>query len=454
MIGRRTTKLIGSIVLAASIAVTVGVRPCAAIEINRLTLSNGAVLLVSEQHQLPMVTMAMAFDAGSRRDPKGKEGLAHLTAACLNEGTRELTAEQLNQKVDFIGSSLSVGAGQDYASADFTSLTRYSGETLHLLARVLTGPALRDADIERKRGEQLAALNSAEEQPGYVAERTFSKLLFGDAPYAHLAAGTVDSVKKLTAEDVRNFYHQYYRLGGAIIAIAGDVKTDEIKEAIEKELKGLQGSVEPQPTPPAPKVAPGRHVIKIDRNVSQANLVLGFGGIARSNPDYYRLQVMNYILGGGGFASRLVKKVRSEAGLAYSVSSGFDTGLFPGSFRVVLQTKNQSANEAVKLVLEQLRRIQQEPVSDAELNSAKKFLIGSFPLKFDRQSAIASFMLQVELFHLGLDYANRYPQIIGEITKEDLQKVARQYLHPDAFFLVAAANQSEAALKLGSDGSP
>jgi zinc protease len=208
------------------------------------------------------------------------------------------------------------------------------------------------------------------------------------------------------------------------------------------------------PVVPAPTVAPGQHVTKIDRNVSQANLVLGFGGIARSNPDYYRLQVMNYILGGGGFASRLVKKVPSEAGLAYSVSSGFDTGLFPGSFRVVLQTKNQSANEAVKLVLEQLRRIQQEPVSDAELNSAKKFLIGSFPLKFDRQSAIASFMLQVELFHLGLDYANRYPQIIGEITKEDLQKAARQYLHPDAFFLVAAANQSEAALKLGGDASP
>jgi len=448
----RGGRLIASALLALIVAFAYA-RPCAAIDINRVTLSNGAVLLVSEHHQLPMVTMAMAFDAGSRRDPKGKEGLARLTAECLSEGTRELSADQLNQKIDFMGSSLSVSAGQDYAGASFTSLTRYAPDTLHLLAAVLTAPALRDADILRKRGEQLAGLNSAEEQPGYVAERDFNKLLFDDEPYGHLPEGTAATVKKLTPEDVRSFYRQYYHLGGAIIAVAGDVKTDEIKDALEKELKGLQGSVPPQPAPPAPQVAPGQHVTKIDRDVAQANLVLGFGGVARSNPDYYKLQVMNYILGGGGFASRLVKTVRSENGLAYSVASGFETGLFPGSFRVVLQTKNQSANDALKLVLEQLRRIQEAPVSDAELDSAEKFLIGSFPLKFDRLSSIASFMLQVELFHLGLDYADKYPKIIGAITKDDVQKVAREYLHPDSFILVAVANQSEAALKLASYGA-
>ncbi len=450
MSGPRMGRLIGS-ALVALMAVVAYARPCAAIEITRLTLSNGAVLLVSEQHQLPMVTMAMAFDGGSRRDPKGKEGLARLTAECLSEGTKELSAEQLNQKIDFMGSSLSVSAGQDYASAGMTSLKRYSADSLHLLASVLTAPALRDSDILRKRGEQLADLSSAEEQPDYVAERDFNQLLFDGEPYGHLPEGTIASVKKLTPEDVRAFYHQYYRLGGAIIAVAGDVKTGEIKHALEKELKGLQGAVEPQPTPPAPKVAPGAHLTKVDRNVAQANLVLGFGGIARSNPDYYKLQVMNYILGGGGFASRLVKTVRSEHGLAYSVASGFDAGLFPASFRVVLQTKNRSANEAIKLVLEQLRRIQQEPVSDAELDSAKKFLIGSFPLKFDRLSSIASFMLQVELYHLGLDYADKYPKIIAAVTKDDVLKDAREHLHPDSFILVAVANQSEAALKLASD---
>ncbi|MGD0075601.1 MAG: pitrilysin family protein [Candidatus Binataceae bacterium] len=450
MSGQRSGWLIG-IAMVALIAIAACARPCAAIEITRLKLSNGAVLLVSEQHQLPMVTIAMAFDAGSRRDPKGKEGLASLTAESLSEGTRQLTAEQLNQKIDFMGSSLGTSAGQDYASAGMTSLKRYFPDTLHLLASVLTSPALRDDDILRKRGEQLADLSSEEEQPAYVAERDFNKLLFGDEPYGHLSSGTLASVKQLTPADVRAFYRQYYHLGDAIIAVAGDVKADEVKNAIEQELKGLQGAVEPQPTPPAPKVAPGAHVTKIDRNVVQANLTMGFGGIARSDPDYYKLQVMNYILGGGGFASRLMKTVRSEHGLAYSIGSGFEAGLFPGSFRVVLQTKNQSANEAVKLILEQMRRIQNEPVSDAEIDSAKKFMIGSFPLKFDRLSSIASFMLQVELYQLGLDYADKYPKIISAITKDDVRKVAREYLHPDAFILVAVANQSEAALNVASD---
>jgi zinc protease len=186
---------------------------------------------------------------------------------------------------------------------------------------------------------------------------------------------------------------------------------------------------------------------------------MGSGGIARSNPDYYRLQVMNYILGGGGFASRLMKIVRSKNGLAYGISSGFDAGKFPGSFAVDTQTKNKSTNEALELIIEQLRDMQEQPVSDTELASAKKYLIGSFPLKIDRQSSIASFMLQVEMYGLGLDYAERYPKLIGAVTRDDVQRVAKQYLHPDALDLVAVANQTEAAinvanLKRVAEGAP
>jgi zinc protease len=171
------------------------------------------------------------------------------------------------------------------------------------------------------------------------------------------------------------------------------------------------------------------------------------------------LQVMNYILGGGGFASRLMKIVRSKNGLAYGISSGFDAGKFPGSFAVDTQTKNKSTNEALELIIEQLRDMQEQPVSDTELASAKKYLIGSFPLKIDRQSSIASFMLQVEMYGLGLDYAERYPKLIGAVTRDDVQRVAKQYLHPDALDLVAVANQTEAAinvanLKRVAEGAP
>ncbi|MGA8570827.1 MAG: pitrilysin family protein, partial [Candidatus Binataceae bacterium] len=436
--------------LAAAFLVAALADPAAALEIKRSVLSDGAVLLVSEQHQLPMVTMTIAFDAGARRDPEGKAGLASLTAASLTLGTKDLSAAQFNQKVDFMGSSIAVGAGADYAQASFTSLAKYADETLRLMAATLTEPALSDDEITRKRDERLADIKAQEEQPDYVAGVTFHKALYGNAPYGHPSEGTSESVAKLTPQDVRDFYHAQYKIGGAVIAVVGDVKADEVKAKLEKAFDALKGTVPPQAEPPAPNVPPGIHPTLVDRSVVQATIILGSGGIARSNPDYYRLQVMNYILGGGGFASRLMKIVRSKNGLAYGISSGFDAGKFPGSFTVDTQTKNKTTNEALELIIEQLRDMQEHPVSDGELASAKKYLIGSFPLKIDRQSSIASFMLQIELYGLGLDYAERYPKLIGAVTKDEIQRVAKQYLHPDALILVAVTNQAEAAINVAN----
>jgi zinc protease len=418
------------------------------LEIKRSTLSNGAVLLVSEQHELPMVSVAIAFDAGARRDPEGKAGLAYLTASALEQGTKELSAADFDQKTDFMGSSVSLGADHDYAVAGMTSLKKYEDVTLHLMAQMLENPGLRDADIARKQADQLADISAAQEEPGYVAQVAFIKELFGDTPYGYPSEGLEDTVNKLTPADVRTFYKDHYKTGSAVIAVAGDVDPAAIKEQLEKELAEIPGTVAVQEAPTPPAVPSGIRLKVIDRSVAQANLIVGSTGIARSNPDYYKLQVMNYILGGGGFASRLMKVVRSKGGLAYTVDSGFEAEKFTGPFLIILQTKDKSANEALRLVLGQLREIQDKPVGDAEIGSAKKYLIGSFPLKLDRQSQITSFMLQVELNKLGLDYADRYPKLIGAVTKADVQEMARKYLHPDGLDVVAVANQSEAKISL------
>jgi zinc protease len=426
-----------------------------AIEIKRVKLDNGMIVLISPQHNLPMVTGSIAFDAGARRDPKGKEGLAHLSADSLMEGTRTMSADELNRKVDFLGSAMDIDAGNDYATASFTSLKRYWRDTFKILAGVLTEPGLRADDISRKQAEQVAGLKAAEEEPGYVAQITFLKQVFGeDAPYGHLPDGTVDAVQKLSAKDVRDFYHQFYRPEAAVAAVVGDVDPDEVVKALNEELASLKGPETAEMAQPSPPIGPGAHVSAINRDVAQANIILGFDGVARSDPDYYKLQVMNYILGGGGFASRLVKVVRSKAGLAYSVASHFQAALFPGSFQVVLETKNKSANEAIALVLQQMRMIQESPVSDAELEAAKKSLIGSFPLKLDTQNSIVQFILQVQIYGLGLDYIDRYPGYIRAVSKEDVQKVARRYLHPDSYVLVAVANQSEAGIKVATSAAP
>lgn len=439
-----------AIVLLAALCANVA----GALEVKRITLNNGMTLLVSSQHNLPMVTAAILFDAGARRDPKGKEGLAHLTADSLMEGTSTISADEFNRKVDFLGSTIDVEAGSDYSTGSFTSLKRYWRDTLKLLAGVLTDPGLRDEDIARKQAEQVAGLKAADEEPGYVAQITFLKELFGDAPYGHLPDGTVAAVEKLSAQDVRGFYHEFYRPERAIAAVVGDIEPDEVAKALNEELAGLKGSAPAQKPQAETKLAAGAHITAINRDVSQANIVLGFDGIARSNPDYYKLQVMNYILGGGGFASRLVKEVRSKAGLAYSIASYYQAALFPGSFQVVLETKNKSANQAIALILEQMRRIQESPVTDAEMDSAKKFLIGSFPLKLDTQNSIVQFLLQVQFYGLGLDYIDRYPAYIRAVTREDVQKAARQYLHPNSYLLVAVANQSQADIKVASSAPP
>jgi zinc protease len=442
-------------VVAGGLMLALSLAPRAlALEIKRMKLNDGAILLVSEQHQLPMVTMSIAFDAGSRRDPPGQAGLAALTGAALTEGTSKLSSEQFDQKTDFMGSSISVSASRDYAVASFTSLKKYEKDTLHLLAQTLQEPALHDADIKRKQGDQLAAINAAEEQPEYTANLAMTKALFGDTPYGHQVEGTSASVGKLTPDDVRGFYHAQYKMGSAVIAVAGDVDANSVRDELNGEFTELTGTVPPQAVPPAPSVAPGVHAQLIDRNVAQATLILGSGGVDRLNPDYYKLQVMNYILGGGGFASRLMKVVRSKAGLAYGIDSQFAAGKFPGAFLISLQTKNASSNEALKLILQQMREMQETPVTAAELQSAKKFLIGSFPLKIDRQSEIVSFMLQVEIYGLGLDYADRYPRIIQAITVADVRKVAEQYLHPDALDLVAVADQAAAKINVAALQQP
>ena len=194
--------------------------------------------------------------------------------------------------------------------------------------------------------------------------------------------------------------------------------------------------------PPPPEVKSAENII-IDKNITQANIIWGHLGIARHNPDFYSLQILNYILGGGGFSSRLLDHIREDRGLAYSVASGFEAGLEPGAFTVDLETKNRSAGEAVALVIREVERIRSQPVSAAELEDAKSYLIGSFPAKMYSVAKRATLLAYVELYGLGLDYPWRYPSLIKNITAVDLQKAAEKYLHPDRYLLVVVGKKSE-----------
>jgi len=191
----------------------------------------------------------------------------------------------------------------------------------------------------------------------------------------------------------------------------------------------------------------GVKILTIDRMITQANVVLGNSGPPRKNPDFFSIAVMNYILGGGGFSSRLLTEVRAKRGFAYSIESVFDLKKFAGSFSVHFQTKNDSAREAIEIVLEEMKKMQTAPVTDKELEGARKYLTGSFPLRLDTQAKLAGFLAQVEFYDLGYDYADTYTSRIMAVTKEDIQRVAKKYLNPDNYTLVAVGNLKEVGFK-------
>jgi zinc protease len=413
--------------------------------VQRTVLHNGLVLLVSEEHSLPFVTLQLLIDSGSSKDPSGEEGLSHLTAKALLLGTSKRTVNAINEELDFMGASLSSSSGRDYATLNLRILKKDLDKGLDLFMDVLTQPTFPEEEIKREVEKTLAAIQSEEDQPEEVAEKAFQKTLFLNSPYAHPVEGTKESVPKLTKEWVNRFYRSYYHSNNAILTVVGDTTEDEMKSKLLPFLTKW-------PTPKTPRIPfittfeKEQKTVKINRPITQANIILGHYGVSRDNPDYYALTVMNYILGGGGFSSRLVEEIRNKRGLAYSVASFFDPGKYPGSFQIALQTKNSSAREAIALSLQQMERIRKEVVSEKELEEAKKYLIGSFPMRLNTQGKLVNFLTQVEYYGLGLNYPEKYPSLIRSVTREDILRVAKRYLHPEDYILVVVANLKEAGM--------
>ena len=298
----------------------------------REKLPNDLVWLFSRQTGLPLVTLELVVKAGTLREPKGKEGLANLTASLLLSGTKGRSATQIAQELDFMGAHLQAGGGDDFATLSLTCLKKDLGASLELLKDVLLNPAFSLPEVQRKVAQYKAALESEQDEPMVVAGRAFAKDLYGDFPYGHPVLGTPQGLSAITPKDLAEFHRTYYRPNNAILAVVGDLTEDEARQWVTKTFGAWAAApVPPLKLPPIPELKQ-RKVVVIDKDISQANIILGSLGINRQNPDFYALQVMNYILGGGGFSSRLMDDIREKRGLAYSVGSSFSPGLEPGPF--------------------------------------------------------------------------------------------------------------------------
>ena len=407
--------------------------------IQKTVLPNGMTILQSEDHSLPFVTIQLLVDGGSTRDPSGQEGLSHITAKTLLLGSESNSALQISQELDFMGASLNSTSGRDYSMVSLRVLKKDLLKGFGLFMDALTHPTFPEEEIKREVEKTLAALQSQEDDPGTLAERDFLKALFPDSPYGNPVEGTKATLPKLTRDMVMKHYRSYYIPSNSILTIVGDITSEEAKTSLLSRLGKLPAGKSPDRAARVDHAAKAE-AICISRPITQANIVLGHDGIKRDNPDFYALSVMNYILGRGGFSSRLNEEVRAKRGLAYSITSFFDAGKNSGSFQVVLQTKNESAKEAIDLSLKEMEKIRKEPVSEKELERAKKYLIGSFPMRLDTQAKLASFMTQLEYYGLGLEYDRRYSSLIGSVTREDILRVASTYLHPERLIIVVVGD--------------
>jgi zinc protease len=413
----------------------------------RVVLDNGMVLLVKENHALPMVTISMIIKAGSVMEPPAKAGLGYLTAGLLTKGAGKMSATDISEAIDFVGGSLGVSGGEDFAAANLTVLKKDLDTGFSLLSKVLISPTFEQSEIDRLKNDTKAAIIREEQDPDEVAQKAYQKMVFGfDSPYGRPVEGTAITIDGITREDIVAFHNDFYAPNNCIMAVVGDITAQEAKGLISKYMSGWKKKDVRGPKIPEPPKMASRHDY-INRDISQANILMGHLGVTRENPDYYTLYVMNYILGGGGFVSRILDQIRDNMGLAYSAYSYFGARKYSGDYTVGMQTKNDTAKTAIDETLKIIENMKAEPVSDKELQDAKDYIFGSFAGKMDTNAKIAGLLAQVEYYNLGLNYFEVYYNAINKVTKDDVLKAAQKYLHPHKMDIVVVGNLKEAGIK-------
>lgn len=413
--------------------------------VERRVLGNGLILIVAPRPGLPVVRGLALVGAGALVEDSGQAGIATLTARLLLRGTATRSGEQISQAIEAAGGSLEAEAERDAAVVGMSVLAKDLRLGLTLLGDSLRNPRFPEGEVERERRNLLASLAQRAEEPGLQAQDLFSSALYGPAhPYGHPVPGTETAVRQLRREDIVAFHQAWYGPNRVILVLAGDISLTTAEPIVQEVFGNWVPIIGPPWHSPSVSAISRGEVRTLDRKLAQTSVILGQRGLARNDPDYYAATVLNALLGGSGLTSRLSLNLREERGLVYSVSSSLVAGRLTGPFQVSLQTKNESAGEAVRQVIQEIRRLRTDPVPEDELCRVKNFLRGNLPLQLDTTGKLAAFLAKAEAYGLGLDLPARYPGLIAAVTPEDVRRVARRLLDPDRL-VIALVGEAAAA---------
>lgn len=412
---------------------------------------SGARVYFVENHDLPMLDVAVDFAAGSSFDPAEKSGLAGLTQGLLSLGAEGMSEDDIARNMADVGAQLGGRFDADRAGMSLRTLSSVAerDQALSILEQVLQRPLFPEAVLAREKTRMIAELKEAETKPDSIAGKAFGKAVFGNHPYG--LSSTVDSVEKIQRADLETFYRTYYSARAAVVAIMGDVTRAEA-EAIAQKLTGQlpQGGDVVRIPPVAMQIDASEQ--RIAHPATQSHILIGAPGMARKDPDYFPLYAGNYILGGGGFVSRLMNEVREKRGMAYSVYSYFVPTLQPGIFQIGLQTKKEQADEALRLVRATLREFVAKGPSAKELQAAKQNIIGGFPLRIDSNRKIIEYLSVIGFYELPLTYLDDFTANIDKVTVAQVHDAFRRRVNPDAMatVIVGAPGVEESGAKKGA----
>lgn len=397
----------------------------------RMEFAGGLRGYVQEDRSLPLVSVSALVDFGSLYTPKDKAGLGDLLGGTLIKGgTATRDGETIEDRIDFLGGTLSFNVGERISTLSLTVLSKDLDEGLALFFDVLRAPAFREEPLKLERVRLVEMLRQANDQPSRVLSREYEKLLYGDHPLTWTA--TKATYEGLTAADLKAAHAKYFFPKNIILAAAGDFKKSELKAKIDKLAAGWPNKGLPRAVPAKafPAVEPG--VYFIQKAINQGYISLGHLGVEDTDPDFFAVQVMNFILGGGSFTSRITTKVRSDEGLSYNQGSRFSTRWgYPGVFSGYVQTKSATVGYAISLIQAEIDRIRKEPVSDEEMETAINYYLESFAAQFELPQATMSSFANLEMTGKPRDYFRTQRDKIRAVTKERVLEAARKRLRPE-----------------------
>lgn len=398
-------------------------------------MANGLQVVLVSQNEQPAISVRMLIRAGAAQDPKGKHGLAMMTATLLDQGAGSRTAEQIAEEIDFIGGVLGTGAGTDLSFVNAVVMNDSYEIALRLMSDIVMRPTFASEEIERQRNQALSALKVAAEDPESVADRVIDRLIYGFHPYGMPGSGTPQSLAGLTRADFVEYHQRYFVPNNALIAVVGDIGAADAMAGLEKHF----GAWKPSEVPPMNVTDPPdatRRVIVIDKkDAVQTEIRVGHIAIPRKHNDYEAIDQAIKILGGEG-ANRLQQVLRSQKQLTYGASADLDTYKWAGA--VIAETDTQTSNtaEALRVVVDEFTRLQRERVGDGELEGAQDYMVGHFPLTIEVPDQIATQVLNQLFYELPVEELPRYRERVLKVTPDEIQRVARWFVRPSQLSIV------------------